>query len=116
MVATAVLLIISLLCWAMTVICLRGVDWILISGVNTLPKAERQKYKEKHDMVAMNKFIGKKVFLPLAIICTITAVVILLDAPWMQTPWFAAVIIVACVALLAITFWAAAKIFGGNFS
>jgi uncharacterized membrane protein YphA (DoxX/SURF4 family) len=47
--------------------CHKGCDWILLSGVNTLPKSDRDEYRSKHDMVGMNRYIGRRVLLPTAI-------------------------------------------------
>jgi len=62
----------------------RGVDWILINGVNVLPKEDKQKFKEKYDMISMNKFIGTRMFLPLAVLCSFIVPLIIFEFEWLQ--------------------------------
>ncbi|MCL2198551.1 MAG: DUF3784 domain-containing protein [Defluviitaleaceae bacterium] len=101
--------------WVLTIAALKGVDWIFISGVSTLPKEDRQKYKEKHDMPAMNKYIGKRVFLPSAVFVTASIPIMLFPEIFEQALWLAAVIVIACIALLVSIFSALPKILGGHF-
>jgi hypothetical protein len=99
----------------MTILCFKT-DWIFVSGVNMLPKADRKKYKEKHDMRAMNCFIGKRVFLPLSIACTISPLFIVFeDTELMKSTWVGILITVAIFAFTASIFYAVAKILGGKF-
>ena len=99
--------------------CLKGVDWILISGPNMLPKEDRQKYKDKHDMVALNRFIGKRVFLPSAVSCfafsAIVSLVTFSDAEWVQSTWFAVIIVIVVIAFFVLVGSALPKIFGNHF-
>ena len=111
-----VLLPIVLFSGIMTVFCLKGVDRVLISGAGTLPKKERQKFKEKHDMIAMNKFIGRRVFLPLTVLNLAFLPFMAFNTPgWMQSAWFGAVMIVAIIAALVPVFSALPKILGNHF-
>ena len=64
------IIILSLIFWILTVICLKGCNKIFISGYSTASDDEKKKYKEKYDVAAMNKFLGKVVFLPLSVFCT----------------------------------------------
>jgi len=115
--------IFGLLSWIMTVFTLKGVDWILISGVNTLPKEDRLKFKEKHDMVGMNRFAGKRIFLPLSIWMSIFAPLffslMFFDSYWLQYTWYGTgygiMIAICSVAMLVSVFSALPKIMGNNF-
>ena len=60
------LVLFSILFWTLTAVCLKGCDWIFISGVNIMRKEDRIKFKQQHNMVEMNKYIGKMIFLPTA--------------------------------------------------
>ena len=79
---------VSLFLWALTFFTLKGVDWILVSGINTLPKEDRQKYKEKHNMIEMNRYAGKRIFFPFAIFTLIVAPLVLsvtiFNAEWLE--------------------------------
>ena len=112
MMGVILLLSIALFSGIMTVFCLKGVDWVLISGVNMLPKEERQKFKEKHDMIAMNKFIGKRVFFPTTVLCLACVPLVVFDIP----DWFDAMIVVAVIAVLVYVFSALPKILGDHFA
>jgi len=107
--------VISLGCWAMVFACLRGCDWILISGYTLLPKEDKEKFKQQYDIVLMNKYIGKTMFLPISVVCTISMARMLLNFEWMISSWFNAVFIVIIVAMLVLCFCAAPKILGDRF-
>ena len=62
--------ILSLIFWILMVICLKDCNKIIISGYSTASEDEKKKYKQKYDVAAMNKFLGKVVFLPLSVFCT----------------------------------------------
>ena len=98
----------------MTAICL-NVDWNMISGVNMLPKEERQKFKEKHDMRAMNRYIGKRIFFPLAVLCSILAPILLLEFELMQSTVVGIVFFVAVVAFIVYIVSTASKVLGNKF-
>ena len=102
MTVAIILSIVSLFLWILTAFTLKGVDWILISGVNTLPKEEKRKFKEKYDVVAMNKYAGKNIFLPTAVLCTLIVLLIFLGAEWKQSApvLFAVIMTVISVALI----------------
>jgi hypothetical protein len=115
--------ILGLLSWVITAFLLKGVDWILISGVSTLPKEDRLKFKEKHDMVGMNRYAGKRIFLPVSIWATVFAPMfislMLFGSEWLQSAWYgtayAIVIAICSVALLISIFSALPKMLGNNF-
>jgi len=86
--------------WFLTAATLKGVDWIFISGVNSLPKEERQAFKEKHDMISMNRYLGKRILLPTAVLFSIIAPLVLSSADWMQSAWFCAVILISVLSFL----------------
>jgi hypothetical protein len=114
MVGTIILVIFALFFWIMTIICM-NVDWVMINGVNILPKEERQKFKEKHDMRAMNKFIGNRVFLPLAVLLSALTPLIAFEPVWAQSNWVGIVILVAIVAVVIYIVSAVPKILGNKF-
>jgi len=84
-----------------------------------LPKEERQKYKDKHDMVALNRFIGKRVFLPSATSCLAISAIVCLDAftdaEWVKSTWFAVFTIIVVIAFFVFVGSALPKIFGNHF-
>jgi len=112
-------LIVGLFFGVLGVICLRGVDWILINGQNMMSKEDKQKFKAKHDMIAMNRFIGKRVLLPIAaffIAGVLFAFIHLQFEPvWMQSSWIAVPILAAVVYVLYVTFSALPKVLGSHF-
>ena len=114
MIHLIIFLVMAALFWIMTILCMK-VDWILVNGVNMLPKEDRLKYKEKHDMRAMNKFIAKRIFMPLAIMSTVVAPVEFLNKEWIETAWFGAFLVIIIVAPLVLVFSALPKILGKTF-
>jgi hypothetical protein len=115
--------VLGLFSWIITFFTLRGVDWILISGVNTLPKEDRLKFKEKHDMVGMNRYAGKRIFLPVSLWVSIFAPLffslMLFDSDWLQSTWYGTfygiVIAICSIIVLVSIFSALPKITGNNF-
>ena len=101
--------------WAMTIICLRGCGWVLISGYSLLPKEDKDKFRQKYDVISMNKYLGKTVFMPLAAICSIVSLQILFEPVWMNSGWYTTVLIVAVVATVGSCFYAAAQVLGDRF-
>jgi hypothetical protein len=101
--------------WAMTIICLRGCDWILISGYSLLPKEDKDKYRQKYDVISMNKYLGKTVFMPLAAICSITSLQILFEPAWMNSGWYTTVLIVAVFVTVGRCFYAVVQVLGDRF-
>jgi len=98
MIGIFVLLTISLFFGILAVFCLKGVDWVLINGVNTLSKEEQQEFKDKYDMIAMNRYIGKRILLPLALLCLIYVPIIAFETlDWMQSAWFGILVIVVSI-------------------
>ena len=114
MVWATILGVLGLIFWILTIFTLRGVDWVLISGVTTLSKGERQKFKEKNNMTEMNRYIGKRVFLPIALMLSIIAP-LMLNANWMQSTWFGIVIFIVVIVVLVSIFSAIPKILGTTF-
>jgi len=113
----------TLLCWIFTAFTLRGVDWILISGVNMLPKEDKQKYKEKHNMVEMNRYIAKKTLLPVSIWLLIFAPFMFsqffFNAEWIETTWYGVgyiiIVIISAIIMSISIFSAMPKILGNTF-
>ena len=99
--------------------CLRGVDWIFISGWTIMPKEDKQKFKKKHDMVAMNRLIGKRVFIPIAVFCVLGGVFSFLytqfDPVWMQSSWLAIPILAVVIGVFVPVFSALPKVLGTHF-
>ncbi|MCL1996277.1 MAG: hypothetical protein FWG63_08730 [Defluviitaleaceae bacterium] len=67
--------------WFFAIACLKGCNWVLVTGYSIADKETKQKYREKNDVPAMNKYIGKTIFLPLAIVMTFFTVISLIDLP-----------------------------------
>ena len=65
--------------WFFAIACLRGCNWVLATGYSTANKETKQKYREKKDVPAMNKYIGKTIFLPMAILMTLFSAILFID-------------------------------------
>ena len=101
--------------WAMAIICIRGCNWILISGYSLLPKKEKDKFRQKYDVISMNKYLGKTVFMPLAVICSIISFQILFEPAWMNSGWYTTVLIVAVFVAVGSCFYAVVQVLGDRF-
>ena len=66
-------------------------------------------------MVAMNRFIGKRIFLPTTVLCLACVPLMFFEIPEHMTLGFTIVIIVAVVAVLILSFSALPKILGNHF-
>lgn len=102
--AVVILISIAAVCfWAIAIKCLVGCDWILISGPNMLPKEDRIKFKAQHDMIGLNRYMGKTAFLPAAIIATMGALYYALytqtDFTWVRSGWFVWPLVIVAIAL-----------------
>jgi len=106
---------IALILWALTIIALSGVNWIFISGPNTLPKKDRQAFKAMHDMPALNRFIGLRMFLPLAVMVTVFAPPFIFDWAWTGATWFGIIVTTAAFFVVGSVFGALITIIGGKF-
>jgi len=102
--------------WAITIKCLVGCDWIMINGPNMLPKEDKIKFKAQHDMIGMNKYIGKTVLLSAAILFSMTTVFVALytqtDFTWVRSGWFVAPFVIVALALGVRMFVAVPTIMG----
>ena len=67
MVGYAVMQVGSIACWFFFAICFNGCDWDFNS---THDKKDRKVFKEHYDVKAINKYLGKTLFLPLAVLLT----------------------------------------------
>ena len=107
--------VISILFWVIGIICIKGCNVILVSGANLMPKEDRKKYKEKHDIIAMNRYIGKVIILPLAALCSFMSVTMITEFAWMESNWFAGITIAAVIGIIALCFYGAVQILGSRF-
>lgn|GEM_PF-1116541 len=100
------------LTWFITYMCLRkkGCNWFMLSGYLTMPKEERLKYKAKFDVIAMNRYAGKMIHLPLAIL-----MVLLIPLPFYQGAWYGAVLGIYAVMICVLSFIAVSKLFSNEF-
>jgi threonine/homoserine/homoserine lactone efflux protein len=107
----------AVMLWVFTYFFIKGVDWIMISGVSTLPKEEKERYRKKHDVTAMNRYTGKMMLLPMAIIFTVGMVFryVPLEAGWMDSWWFSTIIIVALLGFLGWCFYVISQVLGNRF-
>ena len=98
----------------MTFFCFRGVDWVMLNGM--IFKADRDKYRQKHDMIAMNRFIGKRIFLPNTILL-LTLLPMLFDWPegHIMTTIVPMLFFIVAIIVIVSTFFAIPKIFGTHF-
>jgi len=113
MVWFVLLLISSLLGWGMVFICLRksGCNWVMISGIYG---EEKQKYRDKHDVVALNRYAGKSILLPTAIMITMT-LPMPLDFAWSTSAWYGILIGICAVASMVRIFIAIPQMLGTRF-
>lgn len=65
------LIIVTAILWVATVFFLLGYGENLIAGYNTLSKEEKLKYKEKNNVAARNKYLGKTILLPMSLLFSI---------------------------------------------
>jgi hypothetical protein len=98
--------------WAFTVICLKGCTHILISGYSLASKDEKRKYKEQYDVVAMNRYIGKMIFLPISLFCTVLIPTFFVNDTMLER--FDVITGIGAITVLALCFYAAAKVLSGN--
>jgi len=101
--------------WIFTICTMVGVDWILVSGINILPKAERERYRETHDVVAMNQFIGWRILLPISILLTIITFAYIIGGTFLTTAGFATVLAIFILITVILVFSGAVKLFGDFF-
>jgi len=91
------------------------VDWIFISGPNTLPSKDRQAFKAMHDMPALNRYIGWRMFLPLAVMITVFAPPFIFDVSWTGSTWFGVVVTAAAFFAVGSFFSTLITVIGGKF-
>jgi len=98
--------------WAMVYVCLRekGCNVFMVSGYLTLPKEDRVKYKAKFDVVAMNRYAGKWVYLPLAVTLTL-----MIPVPVYHAAWYGIILGTGAVITLALCFKALPGLIGTKF-
>ena len=113
---TIMLISACILGWGMVYISLRekGCNWFMVSGYLTLSKEERAKYKAKYDVIALNRYSGKMIYLPMAVWITLL-VIQSLGFAWANTGWFNVVIVVGALIMFVSTFAALPKILGTRF-
>jgi hypothetical protein len=104
----------------MTVFCLKGCNWVLLSGYN-LSKDDRKRFREQYDVITMNKYIGKMIFLPLALGGIITCVLLFIsfvfpnDIAFFHSGWFATIIVFSALIFIALSFYALIQVLGNRF-
>jgi len=100
----------------MTFVCLRkkGCDWFMVSGYLILPTDEKKKYKARYDVVALNRYIAKMIYLPLSFLLMIM-LPMAFNAPFTDEGWYGALIAVSGMGVLITSFAAIPKILGTRF-
>jgi general stress protein CsbA len=104
----------------MTIFCLKGCNWVLLSGHN-LSKDDRKRFREQYDVITMNKYIGKMIFLPLALGGLISCVLLLIsilasnDIAFFNSGWFATIIVFSALIFIALCFYAYVQVVGNRF-
>jgi len=76
MVTLILMCVIGTVCWMLFAVCLKGCNRVLINFYN---HKEREKYREQYDVIAMNKYLGINLMLPLAVTITVGAFVLLFN-------------------------------------
>ena len=106
----------ALVCWALAFICLKGSDLILLSGISTANKKEKAKFREQYDVRAMNKCIGKLIFVPVAIVTTAAAITELMRHLELYLPsLYGTAITIGTIAAIIICIVGTVFIFNGKF-
>ena len=108
-----IVILLSLFFWVFTVICLNGCSWILISGYSMASKEEKEMYKKRYDVVAMNRYIGKTVLLPSAVFCTVLIPIIFLQE-LISEQLIGVFIGTSSIAITVLCFYAAIKVLSGE--
>ena len=103
----------GLIGWILGFICLRGLNKVLL---NFLYKEDRDKFKEQHDVIAMNRYISKTILFPSAILMTVTTVLIFFrNSFFMKSVAFGVVFAVAAVVTVGYCLYAVVQISGDRF-
>jgi accessory gene regulator protein AgrB len=105
----------GLFLWFLTINCLRGCNWILVSGISTSSKAVKLQYRMQNDVPAMNRYMGKTIFLPFSIYCTVLWIMMFFNIPWMVEAWFGIVLTVFTFLMVGFCFYAVVQVLGGRF-
>jgi len=100
----------------MTIVCLRkkGCNWFMVSGYLALPKDEKKKYKAKYDVVALNRYIAKMIYLPFSFWLMIM-LPMAFNAPFAEDTWYGALIAISGMGVLITCFVAVPNILGTRF-
>jgi len=119
MIELIILSFIAVCFWATTIKCFVGCDWILINGANAMPKEDKIKFKAQHDMIGLNKYIGKTVLLSAAVLFSLVSIFVALytqtDFTWVRSVWFVLLFVIVCIALAVRMAVAVPKILGTQF-
>ena len=113
MTGSIVLAVLGLFLWIFGIICCIGLDTCLISGYWW--KKERAKFKKEYDCIAMNRYLSRTMFFPLAGIITVCAVLLYFKFPFSRTTAFGVIITVAIFAVVGLCFYSATQILGDRF-
>ena len=112
MIEGIIVAVVSLLFWVLGAFCLSGLNKLLLSG-NT--KKDAEKLKGQYDLISMNRYIGKTIIIPIAVIFSFISVWILFDFHFMSSTIFGVVFGIAVLAVTVLCFYAATQILGNRF-
>ena len=112
MIEGIIVAIVSLMFWVFGAFCLRGINRFLLNGYT---KKEAEKAKEQFDVILMNRYIGKTIIIPIAIILTFISVWLLFDFHFMSSTVVGVAFGIATLAVIILCFYSVTQILGNRF-
>ena len=95
--------------------CTKGTTWNLVAGTRRIPENMKWRYQIRHFRIIMNRLIGMKVLLPLALLCIFLSLQILLETGWMSQVLLGALIFISSVSVILFVIYVVPKILNGIF-
>ncbi|MCL2046421.1 MAG: hypothetical protein FWG88_08565 [Oscillospiraceae bacterium] len=104
--------IISMICWIFGIICFKGLNVVLLSGVS---RKDALRFKEQFDVIAMNKFMSTTMFFPLGSFLTITAILLIVETPFMRSTIFSVLYLIVAIVIVSISIYTVTQVLGNRF-
>ena len=102
----------SMMCWLFGIICLRGLNIVLLSGVS---RKDALCFKEQFDVIAMNKYMSTTMLFPLGGFLSITAILLIAEIPFMRSTVFIVLYSIAAIAIVLLCFYTVTQVLGNRF-